>query len=70
MDVLPILNQDKIVKTNVVLFHMMMNDSGKFFVLETPMGQKLIQKAGVSFKNSFLGYKDNITNMRTASYLI
>lgn len=71
MDVLPILNQDKIVKTNVVLFHMMMNDSGKFFVLETPMGQKLIQKAGVSFKNSFLGYKDNITNMRTAllSYL-
>jgi hypothetical protein len=71
MDVLPILNQDKIVRTNVVLFHMMMNDSGKFFVLETPMGQKLIQKAGVSFKNSFLGYKDNITNMRTAllSYL-
>jgi hypothetical protein len=64
MDVLPMIQADKILSTNIKIFTLMLEDSGKFFVLETKTGREIMDMASISFKNNFLNYKENASMMR------
>jgi hypothetical protein len=44
----------------------MLEDSGKFFVLETKTGREIMDMASISFKDNFLNYKENASSMRKA----
>jgi len=57
---------DKILSTNIKIFTLMLEDSGKFFVLETKTGREIMDMASVSFKDNFLNYKENASSMRKA----
>ena len=64
MDVLPMIQADKILSTNIKIFTLMLEDSGKFFVLETKTGREIMDMASISFKDNFLNYKENASMMR------
>ena len=66
MDVLPMIKGDKILSTNIKIFTLMLEDSGKFFVLETKTGREIMDMASISFKDNFLNYKENASSMRKA----
>jgi hypothetical protein len=66
MDVLPMIKEDKILSTNIKIFTLMLEDSGKFFVLETKTGREIMDMASISFKDNFLNYKENASSMRKA----